>query len=153
MTNNPDKNLLEEINRYKVDMNFLRKNIKPAREMMLTLAKMETEMIKDENRVHYKELQDNINEATELSDSYREILYDQITMYHTMMSTKLNDIMRTLTVFSVIFIPLTFIVGVYGTNFDYLPEIHWQYGYFLMWLVMLVVAVAMLLVFKRKKWF
>jgi magnesium transporter len=136
MTNNPDKNLLEEINRYKVDMNFLRKNIKPAREMMLTLAKMETEMIKDENRVHYKELQDNINEATELSDSYREILYDQITMYHTMMSTKLNDIMRTLTVFSVIFIPLTFIVGVYGTNFDYLPEIHWQYGYFLMWLVM-----------------
>ena len=110
-------------------------------------------MIKDENRVHYKELQDNINEATELSDSYREILYDQITMYHTMMSTKLNDIMRTLTVFSVIFIPLTFIVGVYGTNFDYLPEIHWQYGYFLMWLVMLVVAVAMLLVFKRKKWF
>ena len=153
MTNNPDKNLLEEINRYKVDMNFLRKNIKPAREMMLTLAKMETEMIKDENRVHYKELQDNINEATELSDSYREILYDQITMYHTMMSTKLNDIMRTLTVFSVIFIPLTFIVGVYGTNFDYLPEIHWQYGYFLMWLVMLFVAVAMLLVFKRKKWF
>ena len=153
MTNNPDKNLLEEINRYKVDMNFLRKNIKPAREMMLTLAKMETEMIKDENRVHYKELQDNINEATELSDSYREILYDQITMYHTMMSTKLNDIMRTLTVFSVIFIPLTFIVGVYGTNFDYLPEIHWRYGYFLMWLVMLVVAVAMLLVFKRKKWF
>ena len=134
-------------------MNFLRKNIKPAREMMLTLAKMETEMIKDENRVHYKELQDNINEATELSDSYREILYDQITMYHTMMSTKLNDIMRTLTVFSVIFIPLTFIVGVYGTNFDYLPEIHWQYGYFLMWLVMLFVAVAMLLVFKRKKWF
>ena len=123
------------------------------RSMILTLAKMETEMIKDENRVHYKELQDNINEATELSDSYREILYDQITMYHTMMSTKLNDIMRTLTVFSVIFIPLTFIVGVYGTNFDYLPEIHWQYGYFLMWLVMLVVAVAMLLVFKRKKWF
>lgn len=153
MTNNPDKNLLEEINRYKVDMNFLRKNIKPAKEMILTLAKMETEMIKDENRVHYKELQDNINEATELSDSYREILYDQITMYHTMMSTKLNDIMRTLTVFSVVFIPLTFIVGVYGTNFDYLPEIHWQYGYFLMWLVMLVVAVAMLLVFKRKKWF
>jgi len=67
--------------------------------MILTLAKMETELIQSENRLHYKELQDNINEATELSDSYREILYDQITMYHTMMSTKLNDIMRTLTVF------------------------------------------------------
>jgi len=99
MTNDPNKSLLEEINIFKGEMNFLRKNIKPAKEMILTLAKMETELIHSENRLHYKELQDNINEATELSDSYREILYDQITMYHTMMSTKLNDIMRTLTVF------------------------------------------------------
>ncbi|MCE5331537.1 MAG: magnesium/cobalt transporter CorA [Bacteroidales bacterium] len=153
MTNDPNKSLLEEINMFKGEMNFLRKNIKPAKEMILTLAKMETEMIHSENRLHYKELQDNINEATELSDSYREILYDQITMYHTMMSTKLNDIMRTLTVFSVIFIPLTFIVGVYGTNFDNLPELHWNYGYFAMWGVMVVLTAIMLWYFKRKKWF
>ena len=153
MTNHPDKNLLEEINFFKGEMNFLRKNIKPAKEMILTLAKMETEMIHTENKIHYKELQDNINEATDLSDSYREILYDQVTMYHTMMSTKLNDIMRTLTVFSVVFIPLTFIVGIYGTNFDYLPELHWHFGYFAMWIVMLVVAIVMLIVFKIKKWF
>lgn len=153
MTVNPDKNLLEEVNRFKGEMNFLRKNIKPAKEMVLTLAKMETEMIHSENRIHYKELQDNINEATELSDSYREILYDQVTMYHTMMSTKLNDIMRVLTVYSVIFIPLTFIVGVYGTNFENLPEIRWQYGYFAMWGVMLVLVAVMLWYFKRKKWF
>ena len=153
MTNDPNKSLLEEINIFKGEMNFLRKNIKPAKEMILTLAKMETELIHSENRLHYKELQDNINEATELSDSYREILYDQITMYHTMMSTKLNDIMRTLTVFSVIFIPLTFIVGVYGTNFDNLPEIHWHYGYFAMWGIMIVLTAIMLWYFKQKKWF
>lgn len=153
MTNHPDKDLLEEINFFKGEMNFLRKNIKPAKEMILTLAKMETEMIQAENKIHYKELQDNINEATDLSDSYREILYDQVTMYHTMMSTKLNDIMRTLTVFSVVFIPLTFIVGIYGTNFDYLPELHWHFGYFAMWIVMLIVAIVMLIVFKIKKWF
>jgi len=153
MTNNPNKNLLEDINFFKGEMNFMRKNIKPAKEMILTLAKMESEMIHADNKVHYKELQDNINETTELSDSYRDILYDQITMYHTMMSTKLNDIMRTLTVYSVIFIPLTFIVGIYGTNFDNLPELHWKNGYFIMWGVMIVVVLGMLWFFKRKKWF
>ena len=153
MTNNPNKSLLEDINLYKGEMNFMRKNIKPAKEMILTLAKMESEMIHPQNKVHYKELQDNIDETTDLSDSYRDILYDQITMYHTMMSSKLNDIMRTLTVYSVIFIPLTFIVGIYGTNFDNLPELHWKYGYFIMWAVMIIVVIAMLWLFKRKKWF
>ena len=153
MTNDPKKELLDRINFYKRELNFLRKNIKPAKEMILTLAKMESEFIHDENRIHFKELQDNINEATELSDSYREILYDQLNIYHTMMSTKLNEIMRVLTVFSVIFIPLTFIVGIYGTNFDNLPELHWHNGYFMMWGVMIAVTLWMLWYFKRKKWF
>ncbi len=152
MTNNPQKELLESINRYKRELNFLRKNIKPAKEMILNLAKMESEFINDDNRMHFRELQDNINEATELSDSYREILYDQLNIYHTMMSTKLNDIMRVLTVFSVIFIPLTFIVGVYGTNFDILPELHWKHGYFIMWGIMLITTLFMLWFFRRKKW-
>jgi magnesium transporter len=145
--------LLEEVNLYKKEMNFIRKNINPAREMILALVKIETEFIRDDNRLHYHELQDNINEATELSDSYREILYDQLTIYHSIMSTKLNDIMRTLTVFSVIFIPLTFIVGVYGTNFVNMPETQWYYGYYAMWGLMVVIAFLMLWYFKRKKWF
>jgi magnesium transporter len=153
MTDEPRKELLDEINDYKKELNFLRKNIKPAREMILSLVKLESELLHDENRFHFKELQDNITEAGELSDSYREILYDQLNIYHTVMSTRLNDIMRTLTIFSVMFIPLTFIVGVYGTNFDYVPELHWQNGYFIMWVVMVVVAFLMFLLFRRKKWF
>jgi len=153
MTSDPSKDLLESINAYKRELNFLRKHIKPAREMILALAKLESEYIHDENHIHFRELQDNINEASELSDSYREILYDQLNIYHSSMSTKLNEIMRILTVFSVIFIPLTFIVGVYGTNFENLPEVHWQHGYFLMWGVMLLTTLAMLWFFKRKKWF
>ena len=153
MTSDPKKELLESINTYKRELNFLRKNIKPAREMILNLVKLESEYIHDENRIHFRELQDNINEASELSDSYREILYDQLNIYHSSMSTKLNEIMRVLTVFSVIFIPLTFIVGVYGTNFENLPELHWQHGYFIMWGVMLVATLVMLWYFRRKKWF
>lgn len=153
MTNDPKAELLDRINVFKRELNFIRKNIKPAKEMILTLAKMESEFIKDENHLHFKELQDNINEATELSDSYREILYDQLNIYHTMVSSKLNDIMRILTVFSVIFIPLTFIVGVYGTNFDNLPELHWRNGYFIMWGIMISLTLVMLWFFKRRKWF
>lgn len=153
MTDEPKKELLDEINDYKKELNLLRKNIKPAREMILSLVKLESEILQDENRFHFKELQDNITEAGELSDSYREILYDQLNIYHTIMSTRLNDIMRTLTIFSVMFIPLTFIVGVYGTNFDNLPELHWQNGYFIMWAVMVIVAFVMFLFFRNKKWF
>jgi len=152
MSSDPKKELLENINSLKSELNFLRKYIKPAREMILNLTKMDSEFIHEENRIHFRELQDNVNEASELSDSYREILYDQLNIYHSSMSTKLNDIMRVLTVFSVIFIPLTFIVGVYGTNFENLPEVHWKHGYFIMWGVMVLTTAAMLWFFRRKKW-
>lgn len=153
MTTNPHKQLLDEINIFKREINYLRKSILPAKEMILSLAKLDVDFLHDTNRLHFRELQYNINEATELSDSYREILFDQISIYHTIVSTRLNDIMRTLTIFSVIFIPLTFIVGVYGTNFDVLPELHWKNGYYIMWGVMVVIALAMLVYFSRKKWF
>ncbi len=152
LTNNPQKALLDEINDYKHELNFLRKNIKPAKEMILSLAKNDSEFIHDENCIHFKELQDNINEASDFSDSYREILYDQLNIYHTTISSKLNDIMRILTVFSVIFIPLTFIAGVYGTNFKNIPELNFKYGYYIMWVVMLVIFVVMLFYFKKNKW-
>ena len=153
MTGNLKKELLESINSYKSEMNFMRKHIKPAKEMILNLAKMESEFIHDENRIHFRELQDNINEASELSDSYREILYDQLNVYHSSMSTKLNEIMSILTIFSVIFIPLTFIVGIYGTNFENLPEVHWRHGYLFMWVIMIFTTLGMLWFFRRKKWF
>jgi len=149
----PNQSIIQEINSYKKELNFLRKNIKPAKEMILALSKIESELINEGTDVHFKELQDNINQANESSDSYREILSDQLNIYHTTISSKLNDIMKFLTIFSVIFIPLTFIAGIYGTNFEYVPELHFKYSYFIMWGVMLVLTVGMLIYFKRKKWF
>jgi magnesium transporter len=153
MVADPNKELLSKINFHKLELNFLRKHIKPAKEMILNLSKLSTEFIQDENRIHFKELQDNINEAKELSDSYYEILYDMLSIYHSSMSTKLNEIMRVLTIISVIFIPITFIVGVYGTNFTYLPEKDYHYGYFIMWGIMILISLGMILFFKKKRWF
>lgn len=148
----PPQSIIDQINTYKRELNFLRKNINPAKEMILSLSKIENDLIADDTYIHYKELLDNINHATESSDSYREILSDQLNIYHTTISSKLNDIMKFLTVFSVIFIPLTFIAGIYGTNFDFLPELHFKYSYFIMWAVMIFVALGMLKYFRNKKW-
>jgi len=149
---NPNEVVINEINNYKRELNFLRKSIKPAKEMIFVLAKLESEFINESSYVHFKELEDNISQANEVSDSYREILSDQLNIYHTTISSKLNDVMKFLTVFSVIFIPLTFIAGIYGTNFDVLPELHYQYSYFIMLGVMVIVALGMLYYFKRNKW-
>lgn len=153
LLDDPAKSVIEDIYAYKRELNNLRKNIIPAKEMIINLSKVESEFIDDDkNEVHFKELVDNISQATDTTNSYREILSDQLTIYHTTISSKLNDIMRFLTIFSVIFIPLTFIAGIYGTNFDVVPELHYEYSYFIMWGVMLAVAVGMLVYFKRNKW-
>jgi len=150
---NPHQNIINEINNYKRELNFLRKSIKPAKEMIFSLIKTESEFITESTYVHFKELEDNISQANDATDNYREILSDQLNIYHTTISSKLNDIMKFLTVFSVIFIPLTFIAGIYGTNFEYVPELSYKYSYFIMWLVMIIVAIGMLIFFKRKNWF
>lgn len=149
----PNQRVIDEINSYKKELNFLRKNITPARDMILALSKMDSDFINESSEVHFKELLENISHAVESSDNYREILSDQLNIYHTTMSTKLNDIMKFLTIFSVIFIPLTFIAGIYGTNFDVLPELHFKYSYFIMWGAIITVAVTMLIYFRRQRWF
>lgn len=148
-----DKQTLKIIHGYKRELNDLRAAIKPAKEMVVSLVKLDTDFIQEENQKHFKELQDNISQATELLDYYRELLYDEINMYHSAMSTKLNDIMTLLTIYSVIFIPLTFIVGVYGMNFSNMPELGFKYGYLITWIVMIAIVLVMVWYFKRKKWF
>ena len=150
---NTNKEILKVISLFKHELNNLRVDIKPAKEMIMGLMKLDTELIQEDNEKHYKELQDNINQAVDLLDYYREVLYDELNMYHSSMSTKLNDTMTVLTIFSVIFIPLTFIVGIYGMNFDNLPELHWKYGYFVVWGVMIAIVVGMIWYFKKRKWF
>lgn len=152
LLNNTHENILEEINNFKKEIIYLHKSIKPCREIVMELLKLDSDLFEDKVSVHFEDLKNNLNQALESLESYREILSDQLMIYHTTISSKLNDIIKFLTVFSVIFIPLTFIVGVYGTNFDYLPELHFKYGYFIMLGVMLVLAISMVFYFKKKKW-
>jgi len=149
---NPSTKSLEKINKYKGEINYLSKIINPCREMILNFAKLDSEFIDDEMESFLHELQNNILLAHESVYNYREILSDQLNIFHTTVSYKLNDVLKFLTIFSVIFIPITFIAGVYGTNFDNIPELHYKYGYFIMWAVIIIIVLLMIAYFKRKKW-
>ena len=133
-------------------MNYLRKTIRPVREAIFELTNSESELINSETLPFIRDLLDLANQASEAVDTYREMLTDHLNIYNSVISNRMNDIMKVLTIFAAIFIPLTFIAGVYGTNFKYLPELEFKYSYFIFWSVLIAVAVGMLLYFKRKKW-
>ncbi|WP_075589821.1 magnesium/cobalt transporter CorA [Labilibacter marinus] len=147
-----DQSILVDINAYKRELVYLHKSIYPCKEMIFNLIKLESEFIDSDNENFYKELQSNINNAVDSLNNYKEILSNLLNIYHTQVSSRLNDIMKFLTVFSVIFIPLTFIAGIYGTNFEFIPELKLKFGYPLMLILMLVTAGGMLFYFKKKKW-
>lgn len=153
LTLNNDRDTLRMINLLKQELNKYRRDIKPVKEMIFNLRKLETDIVSDINETHFKELQDNISQVSEMLDYYREVLYDALDVYHSSMSTRLNDIMAILTIFSVVFIPISFIAGLYGMNFVNMPELSSPYGYFIVLGVMFLIAAGMLLYFKVKKWF
>lgn len=148
----PQQSSVEKITSYKSEMNYLRKTIRPLKDAIMQLLRVDSDFIKNDTLQFLKDLFDLITHATEIIDTYREMLSDQLNIYNSSMSNKMNEIMKVLTIFAAIFIPLTFIAGIYGTNFEYLPELHFKYSYFIFWGVMIVVAVTLLIFFKRKKW-
>ena len=128
-----NRRIIEDIYRHKTEMSFIRKSVRPVKEIMTHIIKSESKFIHPKTLIYLNDL-------------------DDLTVYHTNLSNRVNDVMKVLTIFASIFIPLTFIAGVYGTNFDYLPELHFKYSYFIMLGVMAIVAVIMLIFFSRKKW-
>ena len=148
----PRKELLEKINLYKKEINFLRKTIRPVRELVSRFKRSDSDLIDDSTIPYLNDLEDHITHATEAIEIYKEMLNDQIDMYNSALNNKLNDIIRVLTIFSVVFIPLTFLAGIYGTNFEYLPELKYHYAYPIFWGVLIVVALAMIYFFKKRKW-
>ncbi len=148
----PGPEVLQELYDYKQELNYIRKAARPLREVGNQLIKMESPFV-DINLIPFlRDLNDLIIQASEAIDLYRDMLTEQLNVYNSSISNRMNDIMKVLTVFAAIFIPLTFIAGIYGTNFEYLPELHFRYSYFIFWGVMIIVAISMLLYFKRKRW-
>lgn len=150
--NTDQKDPLKEIYDYKLQINFLRKTIRPVREVAVLLEKSDSEIIDNTTIPYFNSLVNHMAHSTEAIETYQIMLNDQLYLYQTRVSNKLNEILRTLTIFSVVFIPLTFVAGVYGTNFKFLPELEYKYAYPIFWGILIVIAGGMLVYFKRKKW-
>jgi len=149
---NMNKNILSKINDYKREMNYLRKTIRPVKDFMLQLSRLDSDLIHDDTLPFIKDLLDISTQAVESIDTYRLMLSDHLDIYNSGSNNRLNEIMKILTIFSAIFIPLTFIAGIYGTNFEFMPELSFKYSYPIFWGVLLIIAGFMLRFFKRKKW-
>ncbi|NEN24825.1 magnesium/cobalt transporter CorA [Cryomorpha ignava] len=152
MLKSQNKKLLNLVNVYRRDTNSYRRTIRPVLELAIQFEKTESPLLSKKTIPFIKDLQDHVQHANEAIEIYKELLNDELGIFHMNMGARLNDILRVLTIFSVVFIPLTFVAGVYGTNFEYLPELHYKYAYPLFWLLLIIITAGMLYYFKNKKW-
>jgi len=146
------KNKLYDIQKNKKDIMLLRKNIYPLRDVLNKLIKTEHPLITEKTRKYYTDVLDHTFQVIETIETYRDLNMALRDAYNNALSNEMNNIMKVLTIISTIFIPLTFIVGVYGMNFNYMPELDYRYGYPLVWLAMIIVTLILISWFMRKKW-
>jgi magnesium transporter len=144
---------LHEIHRLKREMIFLRRSVWPLREVISSLEKADSSLIKDSTQIYLRDVYDHTIQIIDTVETYRDMLTGMHDTYLSSVSNRMNAVMKVLTIIATIFIPLTFIAGIYGMNFHFMPELSWKWGYFVVWGVMAVVALVMIVLFKRKKWF
>lgn len=130
----------------------LRKSIIPVRDAVGNLMKGTSNLIDDRTTFYLKDVYDHTLYLTDSIEVYREMLNSLMEVHLSSLSNRLNNVMKVLTIISTIFIPLTFIVGVYGMNFKVMPEIDWKYGYLSVWILMITVTLVLIIILKRKKW-
>jgi magnesium transporter len=148
----PTPETLKTIQKYKREMIILRKSIWPLRELISGLQKVESEIIGETTRIYLRDIYDHTIRVIDSIEDFREILSSMVDIYLSSVSNKMNDIMKVLTVIATIFIPLTFIAGVYGMNFEYMPELKLRWGYPAAIMFMTLVGTTMFTYFKKKRW-
>ncbi|GAB4017818.1 magnesium/cobalt transporter CorA [Spirosoma migulaei] len=136
----------------KRELAFIRRTVYPVRDIINTLLREESDVIQHNTLPYLRDLADHVTQVIETLESYRELTAGLMDVYYSIVSNRMNSVMKTLTIFSAIFMPLTFIVGVYGMNFDNMPELHTRNGYFVVWGVMFLVTIGMVVYFRRRRW-
>ncbi len=155
--NQPTRGSLQNIHIAKRELQLLRRMLWPQREILHALSRDEFAVIQEHTQIYFRDCYDHIIQILEIIETYRDTTSSLLDVYLSSVSNRLNETMRSLTLLATVFMPLTFIVGLYGMNFDRaspfnMPELGWRYGYFLVWLLMLVVGALMVVFFKRRKW-
>jgi len=150
---NPNDRNFDRIRRLRKELIFLRRAVYPLRDALNKLVKGESEFIEDATYRYFSDVYDHVVHLSDSLEVYNDLTSSLLDIHINTLNTRMNEVMKVLTVLSTIFMPLTFIVGVYGMNFKYLPELNWHYGYVAVWGVMIAIVIGMLIFFKHKKWF
>jgi len=151
--NDPSPATLKNIHNLKRKIISLRRSIWPLREIINRIEKEEFFLIHESTSIFFKDVYDHVFKIIDTIDTFQDIASGMLDTYLTNISNKMNEVMKVLTIIATIFIPLTFIAGIYGMNFKFMPELEWKWGYFLVWFVMIIVFSIMMFYFRRKKWF
>jgi magnesium transporter len=149
---NPSAQTLATIQKIKRELIFLRRSVSPLRELLASIQRSESPLLNAKTKRYFGDVYDHVIRVTEAMESYRDLIAGMLDIYLSSVSNKMNETMKVLTVFASIFIPLTFIAGVYGMNFEYMPELKWRWGYPALWVVFIGVSVFLLRFFKKKNW-
>jgi magnesium transporter len=152
LTTNPGTQTLQLIRKLKNEMIFLRKSVWPLRELISGLLRLETSLVQQSTLAYIRDVYDHTIQVIDTIESYRDMVSGMLDIYLSSISNRMNEVMKVLTIFASIFIPLTFIAGIYGMNFQNMPELNWQWGYFGILGFMAVVVIVLVIYFKRKKW-
>jgi len=152
LADRPQRATLQRIHALKRDLMVVRKAVWPLREVVSGLEREGSELIDERTIPFLRDLYEHLIQSIDTVEIYRDSVSGLLDLYLSSVSQRTNEIMKVLTVVATIFIPLTFMVGVYGMNFDHMPELHWQWGYPALWVLMLSCVAGMLIVFRWRKW-
>ncbi|MGQ9672469.1 MAG: magnesium/cobalt transporter CorA [Candidatus Aminicenantales bacterium] len=152
LVTDPGRKTIEVLHTLKREMIYLRKSVWPLREVISGVARSGSPLIKESTGIFLRDVYDHTIQVIDTIETYRDMLSGMLDIYLSSVSNRMNEIMKVLTIIATIFIPLTFIAGIYGMNFQYMPELRWRWGYFATLAWMAMVCVFMLIYFRRKKW-
>lgn len=152
LVTDPKPETLQKIHRLKREMIFLRRSVWPLRELISYLERGESSLINKATLIYLRDVYDQTIQVIETVETFRDIMSGMHDTFLSSVSNRMNEVMKILTIIATIFIPLTFIAGVYGMNFKFMPELEWRWAYLAVWLIIVAVVISMVIFFKRKKW-
>jgi magnesium transporter len=148
----PSPEILQAIHDLNREMIYFRRQVWPLREVLSTLQKTESTIVLEDNSAFFRDVYDHTIQVIDTIESFRDIISGMMDLYLSTVSNRMNEVMKVLTIMATIFIPLTFVAGIYGMNFKYMPELEWKWSYPVLWIVLIVIFLGMVFYFKRKKW-
>ncbi|MBN2012866.1 magnesium/cobalt transporter CorA [candidate division KSB1 bacterium] len=148
----PSPDIGHKIHTLKRKLLSLRKSIWPLREVISELQRSESPLFEESTAPYLKDVYDHTIQVIDTIETFRDMVSGLLDTYMTSVSNRMNEVMKVLTIIATIFIPLTFLAGIYGMNFDFMPELKWHWSYFVLWAAMIIVAIIMIIFFRKKRW-